>query len=203
MKKILVTGFEPFDGESINPSLKILDALHDVYENARLFKLVVPTVFDESIEVVINEIKHIKPDFVLMLGQASGRKEISIERVALNIDDASMPDNRNIKPIDRMIRKDGKPAYFSTLPIKKLLAVLQNNDYPVSISNSAGTYVCNHLMYGVLYTIDQLSYDTRAGFIHVPLIHEQIKSQSQFSMDLHELIQSIELVINVLTEESK
>ena len=203
MKKILITGFEPFDGQNINPSIKILDALDDVYHQARLFKLVVPTAFDTAIDVVWKEISNVRPDVVLMLGQAAGRKDVSIERIAINIDDAIIPDNRNIRPIDRIIRNDGKPAYFSTLPIKKILSLLENNGIPVSISNSAGTYVCNHLMYGILYELDKYQYDVKAGFIHVPMIHEQNHLKQTFSMDLNELIRAVELIIEFFTGEEK
>jgi pyroglutamyl-peptidase len=121
--KILVTGFEPFDGQIINPSIEILNRIKDNYNHVVIYKLTVPTVFNESIEIVCKKIDEIHPDIVLMLGQAGGRKEISIERIAINIDDANIPDNRGIKPIDNIIIKYGKPAYFSSLPIKKMMNI--------------------------------------------------------------------------------
>jgi pyroglutamyl-peptidase len=200
MNKILITGFEPFDGQLINPSIEILERLKNEYHGVNLIKLFVPTVFRESIQMVLNEIEKIKPDIVIMLGQAGGRKEISFERISINIDDANIPDNRGNKPIDEMIYKDGENAYFATLPIKKLNQVLIDNHIPSTISNSAGTYVCNHLMYGVLHYISESKIPIQAGFIHVPFVHDQVKNREQFSMSINDLVKAIELCINALTE---
>jgi len=198
--KILITGFEPFDGQSINPSLEILKSLKDVYHDVSILKLDVPTVFNQSIEKVCLAIDSWIPDVVIMLGQAGGRKEISIERVSINIDDASIPDNRGIKPLDSIIREDGEPAYFSSLPIKKLVNALRENNIPAGISNSAGTYVCNHLMYGVLHHIHMKNLNIKAGFIHVPFTHEQVLNKEVFSMSLDDLVRGIECVIKVISE---
>jgi pyroglutamyl-peptidase len=202
MKHILVTGFEPFDGQEINPSLEILKRLKDVYTNVKITKLEVPTVFRESIHFVWKKVSELNPDYVIMIGQAGGRKEISFERIAINIDDATLPDNRGNKPIDERICPHGSAAYFSTLPIKKLVAEVAKNGYPVGISNSAGTYVCNHLMFGILHHIHKVNLPTQAGFIHVPFIHEQNTNQKYFSMSLDDLVCAIEIVIHTLVEES-
>lgn len=198
---ILITGFEPFDGQTINPSIEILNRIQNNYNHVYIYKLIVPTVFNESIEVVCKKVDEIHPDIVLMLGQAGGRKEISIERVAINIDDANIPDNRGIKPIDSVIMKNGQPAYFSSLPIKKMMNILRENNLPAQISNSAGTYVCNHLMYGVLNHIDSKKLNILAGFVHVPFIHEQVIDNGNFSMSLNDLVKAVELLIEIVSED--
>jgi len=198
--KILITGFEPFDGQSINPALEILKRFKDNYGSITILKLDVPTVFNQSIEKVCLAIDTWSPDVVLMLGQAGGRKEISIERVSINIDDANIPDNRGIKPLDRIIREDGEPAYFSSLPVKKIIEALKENNIPAGISNSAGTYVCNHLMYGVLHHIHVKHLDIKAGFIHVPFIHEQVLNKDVFSMSIDDLLRGIECALYVISE---
>lgn len=202
MMKILVTGFEPFDGQKINPSLEIIDRLKNSYDHVLIHKLKVPTAFNDSIKCVCSTIDEINPDVVFMLGQAGGRKEISIERIAINIDDASIPDNRGIKPLDSIINQNGKNAYFSTLPIKKMVEKLKINNLPAGISNSAGTYVCNHLMYGVLYHLETQKKKIKAGFIHVPFIHEQVQNKDNFSMSLNDLVYGVELLIDVMSEVS-
>ena len=199
MKKILITGFDPFDGQSINPSSEIIKKLNDLDQTYQLIKLQVPVVFEESANLVIPMIIQEKPDVIILLGQAGGRKEISLERVAINIDDARIPDNKNNQPVDQVIKPDGKNAYFSTLPIRTI--VNQLKDYPIGISNSAGTYVCNHLMYQVLYTLDIHHIQAKAGFIHVPFLPEQTNDPSIFSMSLDQMVHLINQVIHVIVED--
>lgn len=202
MNRILITGFEPFDGQEINPSIEILNRLKNQYHHVKIHKLNVPTVFKESIHLVWKNVLEIKPDIVIMLGQAGGRKEISFERVAININDAAIPDNRGNKPIDEQICPHGQNAYFSTLPIKKLVTLVNEHGHKAGISNSAGTYVCNHLMYGILHHIDKDHLPIKAGFIHVPFILEQVKDHQIFSMSIEDLVHAIEIVINSLVEEN-
>jgi pyroglutamyl-peptidase len=201
MKKVLVTGFEPFDGQHINPSLEAIKKLSSIMFNAEIHILSVPTVFRESIRLVIKEIEQIKPDIVILVGQAGGRKEISIERIAINVDDANIPDNRGIKPINQPIVKDGPNAYFSTLPIYKIVEHLNHNDILASISNTAGTYVCNHLMYGILHHITTFNLHVKAGFIHVPFLHEQVLNQKFFSMSLEDITKAVSLSIEATLKE--
>lgn len=201
MKKVLVTGFEPFDGQSINPSLEAINNLNSLMYGAEIHRLAVPTVFNDSINLVKKVINEIKPDVVILIGQAGGRKDISIERVAINIDDASIPDNQGIKPINQSIVKDGNNAYFSTLPIHKIVDYLKDHDLPASISNSAGTYVCNHLMYGILHEISTKNLNIHAGFIHVPYLHEQVLNQKSFSMSLDDITKAIKLIIEITLKE--
>lgn len=204
MPTILVTGFAPFDQEIINPSFEAIKLLNDQIGDARIFKLEIPTVFTESAQYLINQITEINPDIVLMFGQAGGRKSISIERIAINIDDALIPDNNGNKPIDSLIDIHGNVAYFATIPIKSIFNKLNEYGMPVSISNTAGTYVCNHLMYRVLQYISLKQMKTIAGFIHVPYIHQQtIGKGDVFSMSLDEIVESMKLIIQAILEENR
>ncbi len=198
MKKVLITGFEPFGGERINPSFEAIKNLDRGNLNCELFILEVPTEFYTSSKIIIENIHNINPNVIIMVGQAGGRKEISIERIAINIDDSTIPDNRGIKPIDNPISLFGENAYFSTLPVKRIVEELKKYYIPVGISNSAGTYVCNHIMYSVLHEIKDRSLDsTRVGFVHVPYIPEQtINKQSIFSLDLSVITKALEIIIN-------
>lgn len=141
--KILLTAFTPFDGESINPALEAMKLLPDKIGNLEVLKLEVPTVFGKSANLVLETIEQEKPDFVLSIGQAGGRAEITPERIAINIDDAGIPDNEGNQPVDQPIYLDGENAYFSTLPVKAMVEAIKKEGLPASLSNSAGTYVCS------------------------------------------------------------
>lgn len=197
MKKVLITGFEPFGGENINPSYEAIKNIDRSNLNCELFILEVPTEFYNSSKIVIETMHKLNPDVVILVGQAGGRKEISVERIAINIDDSIMPDNRGIKPIDNPISLFGEAAYFSSLPVKKIVSELKKNFIPASVSNSAGTYVCNHLMYNVLHEIKERELThIQAGFIHVPYIPEQtINKQNLFSLDLNVITKALEIII--------
>ena len=172
--KILVTAFDPFGGERINPALEAVKLMRDQIEGAEIVKLEIPTVFHKSIEKVKAAILSENPDVVLSIGQAGGRFEVTPERVAINVDDARIPDNEGNQPLNQPIFEDGEPAYFATLPVKAIVEAIQAEGLPASLSNSAGTFVCNHIMYGVLYHISKMGKPIRAGFIHVPFTPEQV-----------------------------
>jgi pyroglutamyl-peptidase len=197
MKKVLVTGFAPFDGEHINPSYEAIKSIDPKTLPCKLMIMEVPTEFYTSAKHVIDAMHAFDPDVIILIGQAGGRKEISVERIAINIDDASIPDNRGIQPIDHEISVFGQSAYFSTLPIKKLVKTLQDHGFPSSVSNSAGTYVCNHLMYSVLHELAMnQSLHAIAGFIHVPYTTEQVKDKPHvFALELETIRKAIELII--------
>ena len=198
MKKLLLTAFTPFDGERINPALEAVKLVKDKIGNLLIVKLEVPTVFGKSIDTVREAIEREKPDFVLSIGQAGGRAEITPERVAINIDDARIPDNEGNQPIDEPIFPDGENAYFSTLPVKAMVEAIRKEGLPSSLSNSAGTYVCNHLMYGVLYYLDKRP-GMKAGFIHVPYIPEQVKNKKDIpSLELSEIVRGLEAAITAI-----
>lgn len=150
--KILLTGFDPFGGEEVNPSLEAVKHV-TAPSGAELIKLEVPTVFGASIDAVLKAMRQHRPDAVVCVGQAAGRAGITPERVAINIADASLPDNAGNQPCDEPIYPDGDAAYFSTLPVKAMVAAIQAAGLPASLSNTAGTFVCNQLLYGVLYHI--------------------------------------------------
>ena len=196
--KLLLTAFTPFDGERINPALEAVKLVKDRIGNLLIVKLEVPTVFGKSIDTVREAIEREKPDFVLSIGQAGGRAEICPERVAINIDDARIPDNEGNQPIDEPIFPDGENAYFSTLPVKAMVEAIRKEGLPSSLSNSAGTYVCNHLMYGILYYLDKRP-SMKAGFIHVPYIPEQTKNKKEMpALELSEIVRGLEAAITAI-----
>ena len=196
--KLLLTAFTPFDGEKINPALEAVKLVKDRIGNLLIVKLEVPTVFGKSIDTVREAIEREKPDFVLSIGQAGGRAEITPERVAINLDDARIPDNEGNQPIDETIFPDGENAYFSTLPVKAMVEAIRKEGLPSSLSNSAGTYVCNHLMYGVLYYLDKRPV-IKAGFIHVPYIPEQTKNKKEMpALELSEIVRGLEAAITAI-----
>ena len=198
MKKLLLTAFAPFDGERINPALEAVKLVKDKIGNLLIVKLEVPTVFGKSIDTVREAIEREKPDFVLSIGQAGGRAEITPERVAINLDDARIPDNEGNQPIDESVFPDGENAYFSTLPVKAMVEAIRKEGLPSSLSNSAGTYVCNHLMYGVLYYLDKRP-GIKAGFIHVPYIPEQTKNKKEMpALELSEIVRGLEAAITAI-----
>jgi pyroglutamyl-peptidase len=171
---ILVTGFEPFGGERLNPSWEIVRALPDVIAGHRVEKLRVPTEFGRSVEVTTRAIDKLKPELVLCIGQAGGRSRMSVERLANNVDDARIADNAGNQPLDERIASGAPAAYFCTLPVKAMVAAMTEAGVPAEVSNSAGTFVCNHLIYGVLHHIAARGLAARAGFMHVPFAEAQV-----------------------------
>ena len=200
--KILLTAFTPFDGESINPALEAMKLLPDKIGNLAVLKLEVPTVFGKSAKLAIEKIEREKPDFVLSIGQAGGRAEITPERIAINIDDARIPDNEGNQPVDRPIYLDGENAYFSTLPVKAMVEAIKKEGLPAALSNSAGTYVCNHLLYSVLYFIQINALPIKAGFIHVPYIPEQtVEKKDKPSLALSEIVRGLKASIEAISKK--
>lgn len=196
--KVLVTGFQPFGGEKINPALEAVKMLKDEIAGAKIIKLELPTVFVKSREKLEEALEKERPDIVICVGQAGGRDKISIERVAINIDDAGIPDNEGNQPVDKAIFEGGNAAYFSTLPIKAIVDRLKENKIPAEISNSAGTYVCNHIMYSLLYNIDKKYPNMKGGFIHIPYIPEQVIDKRMApSMSLDYIVKGLTIVIEV------
>lgn len=200
--KILLTAFTPFDGESINPALEAMKLLPDKIGNLAVLKLEVPTVFGKSANLVLETMEREKPDFVLSIGQAGGRAEITPERIAINIDDARIPDNEGNQPVDRPIYLDGENAYFSTLPVKAMVEAVKKEGLPAALSNSAGTYVCNHLLYSVLYYIQINALPIKAGFVHVPYIPEQtVEKKDKPSLPLAEIVIGLKASIEAISKK--
>jgi len=186
---VLVTGFEPFDGEKSNPSWEVCTQLPREIDGMTVETCLVPCEFRRAIEVVAAAIARHQPSLTVCLGQAGGRAHLSVERIAINVDDARIADNSGARPIDEPIAASGPPAYFATLPVKAMAAAMRSAGVPAQVSNTAGTFVCNHLMYGVLHYLaagnsaqldagGALSPKVRAGFIHVPYSEEQVLDKS-------------------------
>ena len=171
---VLVTGFMPFAGERSNPSWEIVKRLPDSIAGYKLEKLRVPTEFGTAIAITTKAIDKLAPSIVLCFGQAGGRTCMSVERIAINVDDARITDNAGRQLIDEAIRADGPAAYFCSVPIKAMVAAMSKADVPADVSNTAGTFVCNHLIYGVLHHLAESKSSTRAGFIHVPYLESQV-----------------------------
>ena len=200
--KVLLTAFEPFGGETINPALEAIKLVPETIGDIQVIKRTVPTVFGKSIAVVVAAMETERPDAVLCIGQAGGRSGLTLERVAINLDDARIPDNEGNQPIDRTIFPDGAPAYFATLPIKAMVQAIRSAGIPSSVSNTAGTFVCNHLMYGVLYTLDQQYPGVRGGFMHVPFVPSQTveRNTAAPSMNLQDIATGIEAALRAIAE---
>ena len=203
--KLLLTAFDPFGGEVVNPAQEAVTLVGDRVAGFDIIKLVVPTVFGKSISTVTDAIDEVRPDVILCIGQAGGRYGLTPERVAINLDDARIPDNEGNQPIDTQIFADGAPAYFSNLPIKAMAAKIREAGLPASISNTAGTFVCNHLMYGVLYYITKHCPDARGGFLHVPFTPGQTAhlSTPAPSMNERDIARGIEAAISAIAEYEK
>lgn len=193
---VLVTAFEPFGGERINPSWEVCKRLPREIAGQRVETCRVPCEFRRAIEAVAEAIERHRPALVVSLGQAGGRSHVSVERVAINVDDARLPDNAGVQPVDEPIAPKGPPAYFATLPIKAMTAAMRAAGVPAVVSNSAGTYVCNHLMYGVLHYLAASGSAARAGFIHVPYAEEQVLEKAgTASMSIATMARAVEAAI--------
>ena len=199
--KILITGFEPFGGEALNPSWEAVRRLPDSIDGAEVIKLRIPTVFGRSATVVRAAIIEHDPDVVVSVGQAGGRFPMSPERVAINVDDGRIPDNDGKQPIDEPIRSDGPVAYFSSLPVKAMVRAMKEAGVPAAVSNTAGTYVCNHIMYQVLYMIDREFPGKRGGFVHVPYTPQQVVDKAgQPSLSVEDMATALAAGLGAIVE---
>lgn len=201
---VLVTGFEPFGGETLNPSWEAARAL----DGERLGDLVfaarrLPCVVDDAGPALIDAIEALNPALVLCLGLAGGRTDVSIERVAINVVDARIPDNAGRQPVDEPVIDGGPAAYFSALPIKALVSRLRASDIPASVSQSAGTYNCNAIFYSLLHCIATERPALRGGFIHVPYLPQMAAAHPGApSMDIRVLIEAVEIMVATALEVS-
>ena len=199
--KVLVTGFDPFGGESINPAWEAVKVIKDEIAGAEIVKMQIPTVVGKSIAKIHDKTVEINPDIVIAVGQAGGRFGVTPERVAINVTDARIPDNEGNQPIDEPIFADGDAAYFSNLPVKAMVQEIKNAGYPTSLSNTAGTYICNHVMYGILYYIQKEFPNVRGGFIHVPFAASQVVNKPNTpSMAIADITAAIEAAIKAAVE---
>ena len=194
--KVLITGFDPFGGETMNPAWEAVKLLKDEIGGAQIIKLQIPTVVGKSIQKIHEKMQEIHPDIVISVGQAGGRFGVTPERVAINVTDARIPDNEGNQPIHVPIFEDGDTAYFSNLPVQAMVQAIKHAGYPSVLSNSAGTYICNHVMYGILYYIQKEFPGVRGGFIHAPYATAQVVDKPQTpSMSLTDIAASLEAAV--------
>ena len=200
--KLLVTGFDAFGGEKVNPAQLVVESLPDEINENQVLKLIIPTIRYGSAKKIMEVIDQEKPDIVVSIGQAGGNDHIAIERVAINCDDYRIQDNGGNQPIDEPIVEEGPTAYFSTLPIRKIYEVLQKEEYPVRISNSAGTFVCNHVFYSIRHYIEENHLSIQNGFIHIPYIKEQVEEKPNVTyMELNKIQEAIKLALQTILKE--
>ena len=196
--KALVLGFEPFGGDSVNPALEALARLPVQLGSLEIATRVLPAVFGQALEALAVAIEATNPDIVLCIGLAGGRAALSLERVAINVDDARIPDNAERQPIDVPVVAGGPAAYFATVPIKAAVAALREAGLPAIVSNTAGTFVCNHVFYGLLHLAATKRPALRGGFLHVPYLPSQAAlADGAPSMALGDIVHGIEIVLRV------
>jgi pyroglutamyl-peptidase len=198
MKTVLLTGFEPFDGAATNPSweaVRLLDGWSG--DGFRVEARMLPCVFGRAAETLCGFVDELKPDIAIAVGQAGGRPEISIERIAINVDDARIPDNAGQQPVDVPIAADGPAAYFTTLPIKAMAAAIREQGIRAGVSQTAGTFVCNHVFYALMHRLHGLP--VKAGFIHVPFLPEQVEGRADHppAMALDEIVAGLRVAVEV------
>ena len=189
--KILITGFDRFGGGKINPAIEAVKKLPDEIDGHQIIKLEVPTIFYESARVVKNAIEKYQPDMVINVGQAGGRAAITPERIAINFQSGSTPDNSGKGPKEGKIEADGADGYFTQLPIKKMVTATRKAGVPSEISNSAGNYVCNHLFYELQYMRVHEFPNLKTGFIHIPFLPSQVKNGRHPSMSLSYMVKGL------------
>ncbi|GAA0490502.1 pyroglutamyl-peptidase I [Streptomyces sp. NPDC046215] len=179
MTRVLLTGFEPFDGESVNPSWQAVRAVADTPPaGIDITAVQLPCVFGAALDTLREAVTRTDPDLVLCVGQAGGRPDLTVERVAVNIDDARLPDNAGARPVDEPVVPGGPAAYFATLPVKRCVAALREAGLPASVSQTAGTFVCNHVFYGLMHLAATERPALRGGFVHVPYAPGQVTDRA-------------------------
>ena len=192
MKKLLITGFDPFGGETVNPSWEAVRLLPERIGEYDLTKLQIPTEFSRASEAVLMAAEALQPDAILCVGQAGGRAGITPEVVGINLREARIPDNGGAQPVNEPVVKNGPAAYFATLPVREMVKALSDRGIPASLSYSAGAFVCNDVLYSVLHRYSGTR--TLAGFIHVPFLPEQAK-EGVASMALETIAAALEIAI--------
>lgn len=195
MKRLLITGFNPFGGEMINPAWEAVSRLPEIIGEYSVHPIMIPTEFGKALERILEEKEKIQPDVIISVGQAGGRKSVTPEMVAINLIYAGIPDNAGNAPKDVPVCNDGPDAYFTTIPVRKMSDAIVNAGLSSAVSYSAGTFVCNEVMYSVLHHCKGTH--VRAGFIHVPFLPEQAKD-GQPSMPLQDICRALEAAISAL-----
>lgn len=191
-KTVLLTGFEPFNGATINPAWEAVRSFKGVVDEDYLVEILqLPCVFGQASRVLCGAVDEIRPDIVLCVGQAGGRPDLTVERVAINVDDAPILDNDGQQPIDAPIAADGPAAYFATLPVKAIVGAMRERGLQASVSQTAGTFVCNHVLYGLMHHLQ--GREVIGGFVHVPYLPEQ----GAPSMALSAMIEGLKVAMEV------
>ncbi|MCD7756281.1 MAG: pyroglutamyl-peptidase I [Firmicutes bacterium] len=191
-KRLLITGFDPFGGASVNPAWAAVAQLPEQVGEYVLCKLEIPTAFSEAAEAVLERAREFCPDAIVCVGQAGGRDAVTPERIAVNIRDARIPDNRGFRPEGARICPEGPAAYFATVPVDAMAAAIRAAGVPARVSNTAGTYVCNDVLYTLLHRF--AGTDTRVGFLHVPYLPEQ----GDPSLPLEAIVRALTAAISAL-----
>ncbi len=200
--KLLVTGFEPFGGEHRNPSAEVVERLPETIGNAELIKLILPVARGRASTDIQDAVEKFRPDVVLSIGQAGGRAAVSVERVAVNLDDYRIPDNEGNQPVEEPVVPGGPDGYFCTVPVKKMVEAIQNAGIPAVQSLTAGTFVCNHVMYATLHFLEEQDFNTKFGFIHIPYLPEQVANKPGMpSMSLETGTRAVEIAIVSIAEQ--
>lgn len=199
--RIVVTGFDPFGGETVNPAYEAVKLLPDLVGDKELIKIEIPTAYRGGVKALEEAIERYRPDAVLSIGQAGGAACIRVERIAVNLAEARIPDNEGYQPVDKFLREDGENAYFSTLPVKEMQQAIVQAGYPSVLSYSAGTYVCNAVMYNALYLAQKNRPSMKAGFIHVPYTPQQVigKSADTPSMPVTAIAECLQAAIEAIS----
>ena len=195
MKRLLITGFDPFGGATVNPSWMAVERLPDQIGECVLCKLQIPTVFSKAATAVLETARQFSPDTILCVGQAGGRAAVTPERIGVNIRDARIPDNAGNQPRGEFVDPQGPAAYFSTLPVEAMAQAIRDAGVDATVSNSAGAFVCNDVLYSLLHHYDGTA--VRVGFVHVPYIPEQ----GAPSMELEQIVRALEAAITLITKE--
>ena len=195
MKKLLITGFDPFGGERINPSWEAVRRLDDTVGDWRLHKLQIPTVFGKAGETVLAEAETLQPDAILCVGQAGGRSAVTPEAVAVNLREARIPDNAGRQPVNVPVDAAGPAAYFSTLPVREMVQAIRAAGIPAELSLSAGAFVCNDVLYTLLRRYEGST--TRVAFVHVPFLPEQA-GEGKPALPLSKIVTALTAAIEVL-----
>ena len=195
MKTLLITGFDPFGGQTVNPSWAVAEALPDTVGEYRLVKLQLQTLYGKAAETVLRQAAECHPDVILCMGLAGGRKAVTPEVVAINLREASIPDNAGVKYENAPVIADGPAAYFATLPVREMVGAIRAKEIPAALSYSAGTYVCNDVLYTLLHRFHGT--ETRVGFVHVPYIPQQA-AEGQPSLPLEQAVEAIQAAIQAL-----
>ncbi|MFP7233100.1 pyroglutamyl-peptidase I [Bacillus subtilis] len=193
-KKVLITGFDPFDKETVNPSWEAAKRLNSFETDEAIITVAqIPTVFRTALDTLRQAIQEHQPDIVICVGQAGGRMQITPERVAVNLADARIPDNEGQQPIDEEISPEGPAAYWTGLPVKRMTEKMKENGIPAAVSYTAGTFVCNYLFYGLMDHISRTAPNIRGGFIHIPYIPEQTIDKTAPSLSLDTIVRALRI----------